>query len=424
VRKTWLIFKREYLTRVKSKGFVIGTLLIPFLGIVSVVLVAFLASYGSKTKFRIAIVDNMGGLGESVAQELDTPAKADQPFTVTQSIDRPGSSGAVEDGLRAQVNSRALDAYLVIPASLSQRVELHTRNPGNFGVIAPITAAVNEALIEARLSARGIHVKDLSDVTRDEGLRVIKVSAGGEAVEKGQTIGVAIGLVVLLYMSLLMYGIMTMRSVLEEKTSRTMEVLISSVQPFQLLTGKILGVAGVAFTQFLIWIASLGLLLSYGAVMAATFNPASSFPAIHIPFLWRIFSLFRDVRRNWSGLFHRSGRSSIAVAGYGAARLHHDDLLDRSQRSFVEDVSGPFRDTVVFAGADADAHLDSVAACLAVGSLGGPVAPRHLRRDLSFGQGLPHRRPHVRQAPDAPRPNPLGPLFLSFAELLPLATKL
>ena len=296
MRKVWLIFKREYLTRVKSKGFVIGTLLIPFLGVVSVVLVAFLVSHGSKTKLRIAIIDNVGGLAESIAEELESPAKADQPqFTVTQSIDRPGSSAAAEDGLREEVNSRALDAYLVIPASLSQPVELHTRNPGNFRVIAPITAAVKEALIEARLSARGIHLKDLSDVTRDEGLRVIKVSAGGESVEKGQTIGVAIGLVLLLYMSLLMYGIMTMRSVLEEKTSRTMEVLISSVQPFQLLTGKILGVAGVAFTQFLIWIASLGVLLSYGAVMAATFNPDSSFPAIHIPLslaIWAAFFFF------------------------------------------------------------------------------------------------------------------------------------
>jgi ABC-2 type transport system permease protein len=154
---------------------------------------------------------------------------------------------------------------------------------------------VNEALIEARLNARGIHVKDLSDVTRGEELQVIKVSASGESVEKGQTIGVAIGLVILLYMSLLMYGIITMRSVLEEKTTRTMEVLISSVQPFQLLTGKILGVAAVAFTQFLIWVASLGLLLSYGAVMAAMFNPGSTFPAIHVPvslLIWSVFFFF------------------------------------------------------------------------------------------------------------------------------------
>lgn len=296
MRKIWLIFKREYLTRVKSKGFVIGTLLIPFLGVLSVAMVAFFASHSSKTKLRIAIVDNVGGLAESIADNLESTASADKPeFTVTQSIEQPASGDAVEQDLRTQVNSRALDAYLVIPASLSQPVELHTRNPGNFAAIGPITAAVNEAMIEARLSARGIHVKDLSEVTRDEGLRVIKVSAAGDSVEKGQTMGVAIGLVLLLYMSLLMYGIITMRSVLEEKTSRTMEVLISSVQPFQLLTGKILGVAGVAFTQFLIWIASLGLLLSYGAVMAATFSPTSSFPAIHVPLslaIWAAFFFF------------------------------------------------------------------------------------------------------------------------------------
>ena len=70
-------------------------------------------------------------------------------------------------------------------------------------------------------------------------------------------------------MSLLMYGIITMRSVMEEKTTRTMEVLISSVPPFELLAGKILGVAAVAFTQFLIWMASTALLVSYGAAMAA-----------------------------------------------------------------------------------------------------------------------------------------------------------
>ncbi len=285
MRKIWLVFKREYLTRVKTKGFVIGTLLVPLLGIVSVALFAFLASQGSKAKFRIAIVDNLGGLAESVAQELERPVKADKPqFTVTQSIELPTSGDAVEQTLRTEVNSRAIDAYLVIPAEPGKPAELHTKNPGNFRVIAPLTAAVNEALIEARLNARGIHMDDLGDLARGEELQVIKVSAGGESVEKGQTIGVAIGLVVLLYMSLLMYGIITMRSVLEEKTTRTMEVLISSVQPFQLLTGKILGVAGVAFTQFLIWVISLALLLSYGAVMAAMFNPGSSFPAIHISF--------------------------------------------------------------------------------------------------------------------------------------------
>jgi ABC-2 type transport system permease protein len=94
---------------------------------------------------------------------------------------------------------------------------------------------------------------------------------------------VAIAIVVLLYTSLLMYGIITMRSVLEEKTTRTMEVLISAVDPFQLLAGKIIGVAAVAFTQFLIWTASLGLLASYGAAMVAMTGSGSMLSGLHLP---------------------------------------------------------------------------------------------------------------------------------------------
>jgi ABC-2 type transport system permease protein len=89
--------------------------------------------------------------------------------------------------------------------------------------------------------------------------------------------------VILLYMSLLMYGIITMRSVLEEKTTRTMEVLISAVTPSQLLAGKILGVAGVAITQFLIWGATVVLLGSYGVAMAAMGGAGSLMSGIHVP---------------------------------------------------------------------------------------------------------------------------------------------
>ena len=87
-------------------------------------------------------------------------------------------------------------------------------------------------------------------------------------------------------MTLIMYGVITMRSVLEEKTTRTVEVLISAVRPFQLLMGKIVGVAAVGFTQYLIWMTSAALLASYGTAMASAVKPGagSSFPQIHLPF--------------------------------------------------------------------------------------------------------------------------------------------
>jgi ABC-2 type transport system permease protein len=318
MHKIWLVIKREYLIRVKTKGFVITTLMVPLSGVLTVVLIAFIASHGSDHNLRLAIVDNAGGMAESTARGLKAALANGKPlFTLSESIDRPVSPDAVQQDLRTRINSGSLDAYLVIPADLDKPFELHTKNPGNFTVLGPLSAAVNRSLIEARLRAHGIKVDDVGELARGANLQVIKVSQAGESVERGQTLGVGVGLVILLYMSLLIYGITTMRSVLEEKTSRTMEMLISSVRPVQLLTGKILGVAGAAFTQFMVWIVSLGLLLSYGAVMASMFSPGSSFPKIHVPVSLLV----------WAGCFFMGGYFlySAMFAAIGSACSSEED---------------------------------------------------------------------------------------------------
>ena len=284
MHKLWLIIKREYITRVKTKGFVIGTLVVPLIGIGFTLLFIFIGTHQSSRAMRISIVDNAGGVAPTVARGLqakETNGKAQ--FDVVESIDRPAGLDALQNDLRGRINTGRLDAYIVIPADLSKPVELHTRNSVNFAVMGPISSSLNEALVEARLSARGIHVDDVRDLVKSADLQVIKVTKEGESVEKGQTFGLAIALVMLLYMSLLIYGIITMRSVLEEKTSRTMEVLISAVSPSQLLAGKVLGVAGVAITQFLIWGTTVILLGSYGAAMAAMSGSGSALSRIHVP---------------------------------------------------------------------------------------------------------------------------------------------
>jgi ABC-2 type transport system permease protein len=284
MRSIWLIIKREYLTAVKTKAFVITTVLLPLVGIGFFVMIVFLVNHQPTKTFRLAIIDDAGGLASPISRGLDAKLPDGRPqFTVVKAIERPADEDSVETQLRAEVLAGKLDAYLLVPQDLTKSVQLHTRNPGDFALQGPLLAAVNRAIIVDRLSARGIHVDDASEITRGADLELIKVTKSGETVEKGQSIGIAIGLVLLLYMSLLIYGIIMMRSVLEEKTTRTMEVLIASVNPFQLLTGKILGVAGTAFTQLLIWIVSLLILLSYGAAMAATMGPDSPFSGVHIP---------------------------------------------------------------------------------------------------------------------------------------------
>jgi ABC-2 type transport system permease protein len=177
MRKFWLIVKREYITRVKTKGFVIGTLIVPLIGIGFTLLIVFLVGHQSRQSVRLAIVDNAGGIAPPVARSLDKKLPDGKPqFTIAETIERPGSPVEVQEDLRAKINSGALDAYLVIPSDLSKSVELHTKNPGNFALLEPLSSAVNQAMVEARLSARGIHVDDVQEIFRGADLQVIKVS--------------------------------------------------------------------------------------------------------------------------------------------------------------------------------------------------------------------------------------------------------
>lgn len=296
MRKVWLVIEREYLTRVKTKGFVISTVIVPVLGIGFALMMGYLATRQPTQPFRLAVLDQSGemsgALAASIRSNLNTTLPNGQPeFSVVQTPLAGDSLRGAEKSLRAQVNSGELDGYLVIPADLSHAVELHMRNTANPRAIGGLSAAVNQALIAARLEQRGVHVPDMDGLLRTVNLKVLKVGRFGESVERGQTIGVSVAFVMLLYIVLLMYGIMTMRSVLEEKTTRTMESLISVVPPFLLLVGKIIGVAAVALTQFVIWMATMALLFSYGALLSAMSPGGSPLSSVHIPISLLIYAL-------------------------------------------------------------------------------------------------------------------------------------
>ncbi|MGH9738247.1 MAG: ABC transporter permease [Candidatus Acidiferrales bacterium] len=297
MRKVWLVIKREYITRVKSRAFLISTIIVPVLGIGFALLTSFLGTRQPTQAFRLAVLDESGILAPTIQANLDSKLPDGQPeFSIMQTISRPASPAAEQENLRSQVNAGTLDGYLQIPSDLTAPLEMHMRNPDNLRLIGTLNAAVNQALVLARLQQRGIHVDDPGAVFRSSDLKLMKVTRNGESVERGQTIGVSVALVMLLYAALLMYGIITMRSVLEEKTTRTMEALISTVRPSQLMAGKILGVAGVAFTQFLIWLLTLGLIFSYGALMSAI-APGSPLVGLHIPISLLVYALIFFVCR-------------------------------------------------------------------------------------------------------------------------------
>jgi ABC-2 type transport system permease protein len=281
VRKIWLIIKREYVTRIKTKGFVFGTIAVPLFSIGMMVFAIFLATRLTDRTVRLAIIDNVGGLSNAVAAGLNVRLPDGKPeFEVAKSLVQPQSEEQVHKELRAEVRNDRLDAYLVINGG--GKVEFHTKNPSDFTLVQPITRAVHEAVLASGLQTRGVGADEIRNLGRNTDLKIIKITKYGEAEEFGQTIITSICLAGLLYTALVMYGVITMRSVLEEKTSRIVEILVSAVRPFQLLAGKILGVAGVAFTQYLIWVSSAALLGTYGALAVNTLRPTADFPHIHL----------------------------------------------------------------------------------------------------------------------------------------------
>lgn len=283
MHKLWLVIKREYVTRVRTKGFIFTTIIVPLLTVGILILQIVTASRQADRTLNIVVLDQDGSLASAVIKGLDGKLKNGQPeFHIAQTLERP-PAGA-EDNLRAQVLNGQLDAFLVLPANIDNgkvAAEFHTRNPGEVTISSELNHAVSNAVIAERLHARGVDIRDVSQLVEDVGLKVIKVGTHGETEEKGQTIVIAIIVAMLLYTTLIIYGVATMRAVMEEKTTRVIEILVASTRPFYLLAGKILGVAAVGLTQYAIWVTVGALITVYGAAMASMVH-AGAFPALHL----------------------------------------------------------------------------------------------------------------------------------------------
>jgi len=283
MHKFWLVMKREYVTRVRTKGFIFSTIAVPVLTVGILILQIVTATRQAGRTLNIAVLDQDGSLADSVIRGLDGKLNNGQPeFHIVQTLERPPAGS--EENLRAQVLNGQLDAFLVLPAKITggkDSAEFHTRNPGEVTISSELSHAVSDAVIAQRLHARGVDVRDVAQLVEEVGLKVIKVGTHGETEEKGQTIVIGIVVAMLLYTTLIIYGVATMRAVMEEKTTRVIEILVASTRPFYLLAGKILGVAAVGLTQYAIWVTVGALVTVYGAAMASMVH-AGAFPALHL----------------------------------------------------------------------------------------------------------------------------------------------
>lgn len=248
-----LIIKREYLTKVKNKSFIVMTILSPVIMIALIAVVAYLSQVNNNTTREVSVLDN-SGLMHFILKSNDNVAYS---FLTNVSL---------EDA-KKQVEAQENYGLLFIDDqphvdSLANHIKFYSVDSPSLTFISALEDKIENYLTDLKLEGQGVNIDEIR-ASR------VKVDIGQESFigEKTSKIDSVVKLVFggaagyLLFMFIIIYGNMIMRSVIEEKTSRIIEVIISSVKPVQLMLGKIIGTSLAGITQFVIWIVLGGLLM-------------------------------------------------------------------------------------------------------------------------------------------------------------------
>ena len=313
MNKMFAVIKREYLQAVRKKMFIFMTLFFPVLMAALIVVPGLLVAKGLGGK-KVAVVDGTGALRSSfshtIEPEVPDPKKAlsgrsrgELPQSLdVEYVDAHGQSdlnAAVRpylDRLNADKNSgKRLDAVLVIPANAFEgsdaKLTYYSRSSADLISQERLGSIANRAIQRQRLAKRGIDPTVVDTLTREVPIDSVQLSRSGEQ-KKGSEANFIIGFIFagLLIIPSFIYGLETMRGIVQEKSERIVEVLISSMSPRELLTGKVLGVAAVGLTQVGVW---LTIIAAAGAVGAASAMMAGfDVSQILRPIVFAYFALF------------------------------------------------------------------------------------------------------------------------------------
>jgi ABC-2 type transport system permease protein len=258
MRKLGVVFKREYLERVRSKWFLVGTLLGPvFFALITVVPILISSKTKASTDLaNVTIIDATGtGMGARVAGAL----RERYPLSPAPQV-RSVSASALpteEDRALLAVERKEARGYLVLDSSTvaGRAARYAGRNASSLGDVEVLSSVVRQQVLAQRLQSEGIDAQRVSALTGTR-LEINTEKIGDHGRERGSGLSnVIFGYVValLLYMMIVLYGQTILRGVMEEKTTRVAEVVVSSVSTDTLLAGKVLGVGLVAITQVLSW---------------------------------------------------------------------------------------------------------------------------------------------------------------------------
>ena len=250
MKKIAIIISREYFSRVKKKSFLITTILVPLVIIGFYTAIIAISMDGSNEKQSIAIIDN----ADLFNGKADTSDKS-IVFTIIKN--------ETEQSFITKYKGLGYQSFLFIPndslAKYRGKYVLHSQSSASLTTISAIENIVNNTIREKQLIAKGIDPKEFErNATEVSVDNTIDTKDGAKKSFAGVAYAVSYGCGILIYMMMIIYGTQVMRGVTEEKTNRIAEVIISSVKPFQLMMGKILGIGAVGLTQFAIWLILMG----------------------------------------------------------------------------------------------------------------------------------------------------------------------
>jgi ABC-2 type transport system permease protein len=301
MKKILAVVRREFVERVRTKAFVISTVLLPVFMVAMVLLPALMMSGGDRTS-RVAVVDaSTTNLGQRVSQALEAEkigkgADAKSRYTVQVFPAGGDDLAKVRDGLIAETgfsSSKKKDGWngvlVLTDATLSTgKLAYYGGNVGSLDAMSKLQRAVSSALTGVRLAKSGVDTALLKEAMKQADMDTTKVTDGKQTGQSGtESYLIAYFMGFILYIAILIYGQQTMTSVIEEKTSRIMEVLTSSLTPFQMLLGKVFGVGLAGLAQMAIWGGTVLVLSSQRLPLAGMFgmsaDAAQSFPIPSMP---------------------------------------------------------------------------------------------------------------------------------------------
>ena len=251
MNNTSLIISREYFTRVKKKSFLLTTILVPIVIIGFYIGIIAVAMQGNISKNKIAVIDNAA---------LFT----DSSITQNKNLELTIIKNETEQSFTPKYKAQGYDAFLYLPAfniDSTPRFTVHSPSSLSLSTSSDLENLVNHAIENKRLLAKGIDPSVYKSVSGNARIdNTIDAKDGSKKGSAGVAYAVSFLCGILIYMMMIIYGTQVMRGVMEEKTNRIAEVIVSSVKPFQLMLGKIVGIGLVGLTQFAIWIVLMGVL--------------------------------------------------------------------------------------------------------------------------------------------------------------------